>query len=186
MHNIFFLACFVFFCWLPFGLSDVADGFFFERMTIVDAADHFGISETKLKKLCRKHGLQRWPCRDVQNLRKKVERIDFQLWRKDLSLAQRASLEHQKKACTKRMEQLVTPQAKDRPPSNPSLFVESEVVVVNVIPEALSEEDMDLAVISKSPNRTNENATEREEEEEENYALPAKKAKYNRAKDGDS
>ncbi|EFJ25331.1 hypothetical protein SELMODRAFT_99671, partial [Selaginella moellendorffii] len=46
-------------------LSDLSAYF---HLSIVDAAKKLGVSQTTLKKACRKFGLKRWPGRKVDQL----------------------------------------------------------------------------------------------------------------------
>ena len=42
---------------------------------INEAAKHLGICPTVLKKICRKHGLRRWPHRKLQSIERALEKL---------------------------------------------------------------------------------------------------------------
>lgn len=46
---------------------------------IAEAAFQFGICTTLLKKICRKLGVQRWPCRQIRSLAKTIQSYELQL-----------------------------------------------------------------------------------------------------------
>jgi hypothetical protein len=42
------------------------------RTPITQASESLGICQTSLKKMCRRYGLQRWPCRKLKLIDKKI------------------------------------------------------------------------------------------------------------------
>lgn len=48
---------------------------------IAEAAFNFGICTTLLKKICRKIGVKRWPCRQIRSLAKTIRALEMQLTR---------------------------------------------------------------------------------------------------------
>lgn len=46
---------------------------------IAEAAFNFGICTTLLKKICRKIGVKRWPCRQIRSLTKTIRALEVQL-----------------------------------------------------------------------------------------------------------
>ena len=46
---------------------------------IAEAAFNFGICTTLLKKICRKIGVKRWPCRQIRSLTKTIRALELQL-----------------------------------------------------------------------------------------------------------
>lgn len=46
---------------------------------IAEAAFNFGICTTLLKKICRKIGVKRWPCRQIRSLTKTIRSLEMQL-----------------------------------------------------------------------------------------------------------
>eukprot|EP00294_Goniomonas_avonlea_P002956 CAMPEP_0114560702 /NCGR_PEP_ID=MMETSP0114-20121206/11599_1 /TAXON_ID=31324 /ORGANISM="Goniomonas sp, Strain m" /LENGTH=500 /DNA_ID=CAMNT_0001746263 /DNA_START=33 /DNA_END=1535 /DNA_ORIENTATION=+ len=55
-----------------FSLQEIGQHF---RLPFADAADALGICQTSLKKLCRKHGINRWPQRKLKGIERKIEKL---------------------------------------------------------------------------------------------------------------
>lgn len=49
------------------------------HLSLLDAAKHFQLGMTSFKKLCRKHGIGRWPGRQIQSLYKNIATLEIAL-----------------------------------------------------------------------------------------------------------
>eukprot|EP00327_Prymnesium_parvum_P047176 CAMPEP_0205876220 /NCGR_PEP_ID=MMETSP1083-20121108/13675_1 /ASSEMBLY_ACC=CAM_ASM_000430 /TAXON_ID=97485 /ORGANISM="Prymnesium parvum, Strain Texoma1" /LENGTH=116 /DNA_ID=CAMNT_0053238953 /DNA_START=63 /DNA_END=409 /DNA_ORIENTATION=+ len=79
------------------------------HMPIVEAAGILGVCTTVLKKVCRRHGIKRWPQRKLQSLNKRIEVLEHVMPNAELSSLKqhRACLTHDNKPTDSSEHQLV-------------------------------------------------------------------------------
>ena len=81
---------------------------------IVDAARYFGICESILKRVCRRHGIPKWPQRSIRSLKRKIAALEENL--EFLQVHERKPIELQLRSLNLQLQRLYGGTGILRPP----------------------------------------------------------------------